>query len=96
MAWVWLLGAGICEVVATTAFRLIDGWEKWTPLAAFAVAAVISGLALVQATYAVWTGIGGAGTAIVGMLWFDEPMETLRLVFLVTLIGSIVGLKFVG
>jgi quaternary ammonium compound-resistance protein SugE len=41
----------------------------------------------------VWTGIGAAGTALVGMLYFGEPATTLRLVFLVTLIGSIIGLK---
>lgn len=44
--------------------------------------------------YAVWTGIGAAGTAIVGILVYKEPATALRLFFIVTLIGSIIGLKF--
>jgi len=46
--------------------------------------------------YAVWTGIGAFGTALVGILWFGDPATTLRLVFLVLLIGSIIGLKLVS
>jgi quaternary ammonium compound-resistance protein SugE len=45
--------------------------------------------------YAVWTGIGAAGTAIIGILFFREPVTLWRLFFLVTLIGSIIGLKYV-
>jgi quaternary ammonium compound-resistance protein SugE len=47
-------------------------------------------------SYAVWTGIGAAGTAIAGMLFFKEPVMIWRIFFLVLLIGSIVGLKFVS
>ncbi len=46
--------------------------------------------------YAVWTGVGAAGTVVVGILFFKEPATTWRLVFLVTLIGSIIGLKAVS
>ncbi len=46
--------------------------------------------------YAVWTGIGALGTALVGILWFSDPATTWRLVFLVLLIGSIIGLKLVS
>lgn len=45
--------------------------------------------------YAVWTGIGAVGTVLVGIIFFREPADFWRLFFLVTLIGSIVGLKFV-
>jgi quaternary ammonium compound-resistance protein SugE len=46
--------------------------------------------------YAVWTGIGAAGTALLGLAYFDEPAGTLRFVFLALLIGSILGLKLVS
>lgn len=46
-------------------------------------------------SYAVWTGIGAVGTVIVGIVFFKEPAEFWRLLFLSTLIGSIIGLKFV-
>jgi len=46
--------------------------------------------------YAVWTGIGAVGTVIVGMIFFKEPADFWRLFFIVTLISSVVGLKFVS
>ncbi|MCB0765237.1 MAG: QacE family quaternary ammonium compound efflux SMR transporter, partial [Flavobacteriales bacterium] len=46
--------------------------------------------------YAVWTGIGAAGTVLVGIILFKEPAAFWRLFFLFTLIASIIGLKFVS
>ena len=46
--------------------------------------------------YAVWTGIGAVGTVIVGIVFFREPADFWRLFFIVTLISSIIGLKFVS
>ena len=46
--------------------------------------------------YAVWTGIGAVGTALIGILFFKEPADFWRLFFMVTLIASIAGLKFVS
>ncbi len=46
--------------------------------------------------YAVWTGIGAVGTAIVGIVFFNEPSDLKRIFFIVTLIGSIIGLKYVS
>jgi quaternary ammonium compound-resistance protein SugE len=46
--------------------------------------------------YAVWTGIGAVGTVLIGMFFFKEPADFWRLFFISTLIGSIVGLKFVS
>jgi quaternary ammonium compound-resistance protein SugE len=46
--------------------------------------------------YAVWTGIGAVGTVIVGIIFFKEPADFWRLFFLTTLIGSLIGLKFVS
>jgi len=50
----------------------------------------------VGTAYAVWTGIGAAGTAVVGMVFFKEPADAWRLFFLFTLIASIIGLKVVS
>lgn len=101
LAWGYLLTAGICEVLATTAFRYAEGFTKLGPTLAFAGSAVAS-LILLQLSlagiplgtaYAVWTGIGAAGTAILGTMYFNEPTTTMRLFFLTLLIGSILGLK---
>ncbi|MEY8784306.1 multidrug efflux SMR transporter [Citrobacter freundii] len=43
--------------------------------------------------YAVWTGIGALGTVVVGMIWYHEPANLLRMLLLVTLIGAVAGLK---
>ncbi len=101
LAWGYLLTAGICEILATTAFRYAEGFTKLGPTFAFAGSAIAS-LVLLQLSlsgiplgtaYAVWTGIGAAGTAILGTIYFNEPTTTMRLFFLTLLIGSILGLK---
>ena len=48
----------------------------------------------VGTAYAVWTGIGAAGTAIIGMIWLGEPRDVFKLVSLVMLVGGIIGLRF--
>ena len=104
MAWLYLLLAGVAEVGMTTAIRYITWPPTAWPIAAFVVSATISFALLVAATwtipigtaYAVWTGIGAAGTVVLGILWYDEPATILRLVFLTLLIGSIMGLKLVS
>jgi quaternary ammonium compound-resistance protein SugE len=96
-----LLLAGLLEVGFTTAMRLSEGFSRPLPSAAFFLCALFSFLALDKAAqdiplgtaYAVWVGIGAAGTLLVGVMHFHEPMGAARLVFLSTLVGSIVGLK---
>jgi quaternary ammonium compound-resistance protein SugE len=81
---------------------LSQGFTRWTFVATFLICAVGSFYFLNRATtsiplgtaYAVWTGIGAFGTALIGVLAFDEPASAPRLVFLSLLISSIVGLKF--
>lgn len=104
MPWLFLLLAGAAEIAMTTAMRYISWPPKTLPLVAFLISANVSFGLLVVATwsiplgtaYAIWTGIGAAGTVLVGILWYDEPVTTLRLVFLTLLIGSIMGLKMVS
>lgn len=104
MAWLYLLLAGLAEIGMTTAMRYIELPLRPLPILAFLVMANVSFGLLVVASwsiplgtaYAVWTGIGAAGTVIVGALAYAEPTTALRLVFLTTLIASIIGLKLVS
>ncbi|MFO1153188.1 MAG: multidrug efflux SMR transporter [Rhodospirillales bacterium] len=102
--WILLLAAGLVEIVFATCLKLSDGFRKkvWTGL--FIAAAAVSFFLLNRAietiplgtAYAVWTGIGAGGTALVGMLAFNEPRSLLRIVLLVVLIGAVGGLKAVS
>ena len=102
--WFYLLLAGVFEVGFTTCLKLSDGLTKlWWSLAFLASAALSFLLLNVAAksiplgtAYAVWTGIGAAGTAVIGIVWFRDPATPWRLVFLVLLIGSVIGLKLVS
>jgi len=104
MPWVLLVIAGLLEIGFTTAMQFTKTATGWWPLVAFFVCVILSFYFLDRAAatiplgtaYAVWTGIGAAGTVLVGILYFNEPATALRLVFLALLIGSIIGLKLVG
>lgn len=102
--WSALVLAGLFEVGFTTCMKLSLGFTKWTFVAGFVLFAVLSFTFLAEAakviplgtSYAVWTGLGAVGTALVGVLFFNEPAGFARIVLLTILIGSIVGLKFVS
>lgn len=104
MAWVYLLIAGAFEVATTTMYRYTEGLTRITPTVAFFVLGFVSFYCLnrslatipIGTAYAVWTGIGAAGTALVGIAFYNEPSTTARLVLLVVLIGSIMGLKLIS
>ena len=106
MAWIILVIAGLFEVGFTTCLakaKESTGTTYLLWIAGFFVSMVLSMYLLYRATltlpmgtaYAVWTGIGAAGTAIIGIAFFKDPVTLWRLFFLFTLIASIVGLKFV-
>ncbi|MGB6348111.1 MAG: multidrug efflux SMR transporter [Methyloceanibacter sp.] len=102
MAWAYLILAGLLEIVFAVSLKLADGFTRPVPTLVFFVSIVASFLLLSRAVqalpigtaYAVWTGIGAAGMALVGIVVYGEPATALRLLFLATLIGSIIGLKF--
>ena len=104
MGWIYLLLAGLFEIGFTTSLRHIDWSFRPLPIVSFLVFTNASFVFLWLAThtvplgtaYAVWTGIGAAGTVLVGIYFYGEATTTLRLVFLIALIGSIIGLKLVG
>lgn len=107
MSWIILIIAGLFEVAFTFCLgkaRESSGSGMYGWYFGFLVSLIMSMALLIKATqslplgtaYAVWTGIGAVGTALVGILVFKEPAGFLRIFFISTLIGSIVGLKAVS
>ena len=107
MNWIILIIAGLFEVAFAFCLgkaRESAGNEMYLWYAGFFITLSISMALLIKATqtlpigtaYAVWTGIGAAGTVLIGIVFFKEPITFLRLFFLITLILSVVGLKAVS
>lgn len=101
MAWVLLLLAGICEVGFTTCLRFAEGFRNLPWSLGFVAFATASFLLLDRAAktiplgtaYAIWVGIGAAGTLIVGVATGQETLGLVRLMLLAGLIACIIGLK---
>ena len=101
MAWVILFVAGLLEMAWALLLKQSEGFTRTGPTVGFVVCLVLSMLLLAQAlktlpvgtAYAVWTGIGAAGTAIVGMVWLGESRDVVKLVSLVMLVAGIIGLR---
>ena len=101
MAWVILLIAGLLEMVWALLLKQSEGFTRPGPTIGFLISLLLSMFLLAQAlrtlpvgsAYAVWTGIGAAGTAIVGMLWLGESRDVVKLISLVMLIAGIIGLR---
>ncbi len=102
--WVNLILAGFFEMGFTTCMKLSDGFSRWPYVvgflifAAFSFAFLSASLAEVPlgTAYAVWTGLGAFGTALIGIVFFRESADWARIFLLLLLIGSIAGLKFVS
>ena len=104
MAWFILVLAGLFEVAFTTCLKLSDNFKNTWWSIAFFISISLSFYLLNKAVqtiplgtgYAVWTGIGAVGTALIGILVFKEPAYFWRVFFIFLLISSIVGLKLVS
>ncbi|HEX6923935.1 MAG TPA: quaternary ammonium compound efflux SMR transporter SugE [Longimicrobiaceae bacterium] len=104
MAWVILFIAGLLEVGWAVGLKYTEGFTRPWPTLFTAVALVGSmamlGLAVrtlpLGTAYAIWTGIGTVGTAILGMVLFGEPATAVRLVCIGLIVSGIIGLKLVG
>ncbi|HEX6089699.1 MAG TPA: quaternary ammonium compound efflux SMR transporter SugE [Gemmatimonadales bacterium] len=102
MAWIALLVAGLLEIAWAVGLKYTDGFTRLWPTVATLVALIGSmallGVALrtlpLGTAYAVWTGIGTVGTALLGIALFREPATALRLVCIGLIVAGIVGLKF--
>lgn len=101
MSWIWLIIAGLLEIAWAIGLKYADGFTKLKPsivtvllmLASFwCLAQAVRGLPL-GTSYAIWTGIGAVGTAILGMILFKEPATVARLLCMLLIVAGIVGLK---
>ncbi|MBN9539000.1 MAG: quaternary ammonium compound efflux SMR transporter SugE [Reyranella sp.] len=101
MAWLILFVAGICEIGWAIGLKYTDGFSRLVPSvltgAAMIVSVVLLGIALktlpVGTGYAVWTGIGAVGTAILGIFLFGDSTDFWRLVSIGLIVAGIIGLK---
>lgn len=104
MAWIWLILAGLFEmtgvIMINQLHRRRDIWSALGLAAGFGLSFVCLALAMralpMGTAYAVWTGIGASGGAIVGILWFKESADWRRILFIVIILASAVGLKLVS
>jgi quaternary ammonium compound-resistance protein SugE len=103
MAWLVLAAAGLLEIGWAIGLKYTDGFTRLVPsvltLAAMAGSIILLGLALktlpIGTAYAVWTGIGAVGTALLGIALFGEPATAARLASIGLIVSGIVGLKLV-
>lgn len=102
MAWMYLSLAGLFEIVWAIGLKYTEGFTRLWPSVGTVTAMAVSFLFLAQALktiplgtgYAVWTGIGAAGTAFLGILLFGESRDLFRILCLLLVVAGIVGLKF--
>jgi quaternary ammonium compound-resistance protein SugE len=101
MAWVYLLVAGLFEIVWAIALKYADGFTRFWPSAITIVGMIVSVVLLelslrqlpVGTAYAVWTGIGTVGAAVLGMILFQEPATAVRIGCIGLIVCGIAGLK---
>jgi small multidrug resistance pump len=104
MSWLYLVAAIVLEVAGTTSMKLSQGFTKMFPalLMFLFYGLSLSALTLalkridVSVAYAVWSGLGTALIATVGVLWLKEPLNTLKVVSLMLIIIGVIGLNLSG
>lgn len=102
MSWVYLFIAGTFEIVWAIALKYSNGFKNLIPSIITIVGMIISfgflSISLknlsVGTAYAIWTGIGAIGTVIMGAILFKDIISPIKILFLVMIIGGIIGLKF--
>lgn len=101
MNWLILIAAGVFEIMWAVGLKYSDGFTRLGPtvftLVSLVLSMVLLGVSLrtlpLGTAYAVWTGIGTIGTAVLGIVLFREPATVLRLVCMALIVIGIVGLK---
>ncbi len=101
LAWIYLLIAGVFEIVWAVGLKYSEGLTKFWPTAVVILFLILSFVFLslavkglpVGTAYAVWTGIGAAGTAICGIFLLGEPANLLRVTCLFLIVAGVAGLK---
>ncbi len=101
MAWIVLLIAGLGEVGGVISLKLSEGFTKLKPsiftilfggLSFFMLSLALKVLP-VGTAYAIWTGIGSAGSVLIGMYWFKEPKNRMQLFLITCIVISVIGLR---
>ncbi|HNX55309.1 MAG TPA: multidrug efflux SMR transporter [Prolixibacteraceae bacterium] len=101
MAWIYLLIAGVLEVVWAVAMKYSEGWTKLYP-SIFTIVSMAIGFYFLSLSvktlplgtaYAVWTGIGTIGTVVFGIIFFKEPFDVIKAVCILLIVIGIVGLR---
>ena len=101
MAWIYLFIAGLFEIGWAIGLKYTDGFTKLWPSVITITTMILSFYFLSSAVktipigtaYAIWTGIGAVGTAILGIILFGESKEIIRIMFIMLIVIGIVGLK---
>ncbi|PWW08449.1 quaternary ammonium compound-resistance protein SugE [Paenibacillus cellulosilyticus] len=104
MAWLFLLLSGLGEVSGVTFTKLSDGFRKWKGTVGAIISGIVSFYCLSQAlrdipistAYGIWTGIGSAGSVLLGMFVFGESKDWRKLLFIGMIIVGVIGLKISG
>lgn len=104
MDWLLLIGAGFCEMIGVAMMAKLQTRRNWGTLSllvlGFAASFVLLSLAMrtlpMGTAYAVWTGIGASGGAVLGMLLYGESRDMRRILCIVLILGAAVGLKLAG
>ncbi|MCQ6566881.1 DMT family transporter [Bacillus mycoides] len=104
MAWMYLIIAGLFEIVGVIGIKKVTKDNNWTNniilIGGFIISFQFLTMALqeiqLSIAYAVWTGIGTLGAAVVGILFFKEPKNAFRIICIVGIMGTIIGLKMVS
>lgn len=101
MPWLYLVGAGLLEIMWAIGIKYTEGFTRLVPsaltISAMAGSFYLLSLAMkhipIGTAYAVWVGIGAAGVAIAGMIWFKEPASFLRIFSVLLIVTGVIGLK---
>lgn len=101
MSWTYLAIAGVLEIAWAIGLKYTEGWTRLVPslitgalmVASFYFLSLAVKTLPIGTAYAVWTGIGTVGAAILGMILFDEPKDIIRVACIFLIIAGIAGLK---
>lgn len=104
MAWFYLIVAGLLEIVWALSMKRTEGFTKLGPsvftIGFMAVSFYLLALAMrslpAGTSYAVWTGIGAAGTVVFGMIYYNEPRDAARIICVGLILAGVIGLKVFG
>lgn len=104
MAWLFLLLSGVGEIGGVTFMKLSDGFRKWKGTVGALLSGIVSFYCLSRAlqdipistAYGIWTGIGSAGSVLLGMLLFRESKDWRKLLFIGMIIVGVIGLRLSG